>query len=85
MDNLVMRKDLREVLRILVKHTEGKLVVLILTINGVFLKVFECVVHPTHVPLEIKAESSLRGRFSYAREGSGFFGNQQSTRVIFVH
>ena len=47
--------------------------------NGVFGKVLEGVIHPTHVPFQAEAEAAEIGWTRDAGPGGGFFGNGKNS------
>src|ERR1700682_176611 len=61
-DNFVVRERQHEVLGESVEHREGELVLMVFAMNGVGGEISEGVVHPAHVPLETKTETTEIGR-----------------------
>ena len=53
-----------------------------MAVDGIFLQVFEHVVHPAHVPFQIEAQTAKVGGARDLRPGSGFFGEGQRFRVL---
>ena len=83
--HFVMAENLYEVFRISVDHAERKLVVVVLAVDRFVLDVAQEVVHPTHVPLVVEAETALLWRASDAREASRFFGDEDGMRGQAAH
>src|SRR5256885_8921628 len=84
-----MGKRQHEILSESVDEGEGDFVVLVLAVNGIGRKIFECVVHPAHVPFEAEAEAAEIDGAGDAWPSGGFFGNSENageTAVrYFVH
>ncbi len=59
--HLVVRERQDEVLVIVVNHGEGHVVVVVATVDRLFLHVGEGVVHPAHIPLEAKTQAAEEG------------------------
>src|SRR5438552_1303102 len=73
-----MRKRQHEIFGEGVDEREGDLVVLVLAVDRIGRKIFECVVHPAHVPFEAKAEAA---EISWTRDAGprgGFFGDSEN-------
>ena len=66
-DDLVVREGQHEVLAQRVDQTKGQAVMEVAAVDRVFLEVFERVVHPAHVPLEVEAEAAVVGRLRHQR------------------
>jgi hypothetical protein len=52
-----------------VDQSEGEQVMIVLSMDWVFREILQGVVHPSHIPLEIKAEPAVRDRAAYERPG----------------
>ena len=70
MNDFVVRKRLNEVLGELVGCSEGKALVAIGTLVLRRPEVSQHVMHPSHVPFEVKPQSSGVGGVGYLRKGS---------------
>ena len=84
MHHLVVREGEQVIFRPGVEDRLGYLVVVIDPINWIFLDVLQGVMHPTHVPLEAKAESTTFGRTCYTRPRSGLFSDHHATRNLAI-
>src|SRR5256885_5158329 len=73
-----MRKGQHEIFSESVDERESDFVVLVLAVNGIGRKIFECVVHPAHVPFEAEAEAAEIDGARDAWPGGGFFGNSEN-------
>ncbi len=60
MNHLVMAQDKDKFLRILVDHTKCQHAVPALAEQGICADVFQIIVHPAHIPLEVEAQPLLR-------------------------
>ena len=85
MHHLVVGERQNEVLVIVVHHGEGHVVVVVATVNGLFLHVGEGVVHPAHIPLEAKTQAAQEGGTGDPGEGGGLLGDGHGVRVLAVH
>src|SRR6185369_9737557 len=61
-DDFIVRERQDEVLTECVHQAESQFALMILSIKRISLEVLERVVHPAHVPFEIKAEPSVGNR-----------------------
>src|SRR5881394_3763725 len=68
----------------MVKHREGEIVLMVLAMNGVSLEIAKSIVHPTHVPLEGKAEAAQVRRASHLWPGGRLFRNRHDTGELGV-
>src|SRR5205807_4258215 len=84
-----MRKGQHEIFGERVDEGEGDFVVLVFAVNGIGRKIFECVVHPAHVPFETEAEAAEIDGTGDAWPSGGFFGDSENAREAavryFVH
>ena len=55
MHHLVMGKHQNELLRIGIAHAEGQLIMMIVSIHGIFLHIAQEIMHPSHIPFEVEA------------------------------
>ena len=81
MNHLVMRK--REQISFVVEigHREGQLVILLPAIRRIGPEKIQCVVHPAHIPLIVKAQTALRDRFCDAWICRRILRNQHCVRI----
>ena len=75
--NLIVGKRKHIVFRKSIHHAEGQFIMVIRTINRIKRYVIEHVVHPAHIPLKVKAQSSHIRRFGYQRPCRRFLSNHQ--------
>ena len=52
MNYLIVGKHKHKVFRIGIGYAEGKVIMMILSVNGVLLHIFKEVIHPAHIPFE---------------------------------
>ena len=71
MHHFIMGEWQQEALIVLIEHGEGQLVIISAAILRIGLEVFQCVVHPTHIPLVVKAQAPLVNRLCYIVVSSG--------------
>src|SRR5436190_1170749 len=65
-----------------IKHRESEIVMMVLSMDGIVAEIFKRVIHPTHVPFKIKAESTkVRGTRDLRPRG-GFLGDRDDTGVF---
>src|SRR2546423_3321505 len=74
-DDFIMRERKYEVLAPRVEQTKRQSVVVAAAKQWISLKIFERVVHPTHVPLKIKSQPARINRMTDGGPGSWCFGN----------
>ena len=55
MHYLVMGQHQDELLRIGITHPESQLVMMIVSIHGIFLHIAEEIMHPSHIPFKVEA------------------------------
>ena len=84
MDHFIVRERKDEVFGESIHHSESELVVVVLAVNGVKGHIGKGVVHPAHVPLEIKAKAAVRRGTGNHREGSCFFRNHHYAGIFLV-
>ncbi len=84
-DHLVVGEGQNEVLVIVVHHGEGHVVVVVATVNGLFLHVAEGVVHPAHIPLEAKPQATEEGGTGDPGKGGGLLSDGHGVGVLAVH
>ena len=58
-DHLVMGEYQNEFFTVCVEHTEGQLSVVVMAEVRITLHVIQKIIHPAHVPLEVKAQSAV--------------------------
>ena len=85
MDHLIVADGQYKVLAEGVEEAEGDLVVVAGAEQGVGLHVAEHVVHPAHVPLEVKAQTAIEGRLGDHRPGGGLLGDHALVGVATQH
>src|SRR5574341_116115 len=83
--HLVVGQGEHEVFGEGVPDAEGKLVVMVLAVDGLLRKVREGVVHPSHVPLHAEAEPADIHRPRDHRPGRGFLGYGLDVGVSAIH
>ena len=83
MHHFIMRKHKNKLLRISIAHTEGHLVVMVGTINGILLHIGQKIMHPPHIPLEMKAQSALFRRLRNVRPRSRLFRDNDGSVFSF--
>ena len=82
---LIMGKDKDKLLRIRIAHTEGHLIVVVRTIKRILLHIRQEVMHPSHIPLKMEAETSFLRRFRNIWPGSRFFRNNHAAVFPFTN
>ena len=69
-----------------VHQPESQQVLVVAAVHRVELHVVQRIVHPAHIPFEVKAQAATgqvrRRRAAHAGKGGGLFGNHQSTRPL---
>src|SRR5438445_13504989 len=85
MDYFVMGERQDEILRESIEQREGKMIVVVTPVYAVLPHVFQHVVHPAHVPLEVEAQAADIGRARDHSPGSGLLRESQRVRVLQVH
>ena len=66
-------------------HAKGHLVMIVFAEIGVKLHVLQKIVHPTHIPLKLKAKTIIFWFSSYHRPSSRFLGNNHSTFTSLIY
>lgn len=84
MDNFIVRQRQDKIFVETIEHAESQVVMMMCPVDGLFVHVFQGIVHPTHVPLEPKTESARTDRPGDLRPGGGFFGDGDGTFALFV-
>ena len=75
-DHLVMGEHQHKVLAVGVKHGEGQLPVMIVAEIGIAFHIAEEIIHPSHVPLIVKAQAAVRRLARNHRPGRGLLGDE---------
>ena len=83
-DDFVVRERQHEIFQERIQHAEGEHVVVILAMDGIVLKIFQRVVHPSHVPLHAEAEAADVNRFRDHGPRSGFLRRGLNVGMLFV-
>ncbi len=85
MHHLVMGERQNEVLVERIDQAEGELPVVVAPVDRILLHVRQRVVHPAHVPLEVKPETAHVGRPRDHRPRRAFLGHGDHARGLAVH
>src|SRR4026209_1756004 len=80
-DDFIVRERKNEVLAPSVDQTERQSVVIASAEEWIRLKVLQGVVHPAHVPLEVKTKSPAVNRMTYLRPSCRLLGNHHPARA----
>ncbi len=80
--HLVMAQDQDEILMKSIEQSKSDHVVVIFAIDGIFGKIGQKIVHPTHIPFEIESKPTEVGGFGNARPGGRFFGDHHHPGII---
>ena len=75
--HLIVGKWQDIVLRKSIHHAESQFIVVVGAVDWVQRNIAEHIVHPAHIPLEVKAQSAHIRRLGDQRPCGGFFGNHQ--------
>src|ERR1700740_3550678 len=67
-----------------INEREGDFVVFVFAVDGVGRKIFQGVVHPSHVPFKVEAQAAEIGGAGNAGPGGGFFGDGEDSGEAFV-
>ena len=84
MDYLIVAESQHKVLGKGVGDSECDQILVEFAVNGIQGKVIECVMHPTHIPLEIKPQTTNVIWISHQGPGGAFLGNRDTSRVLGV-
>ena len=82
--HLIMRERQYKILRKSIEHAESKVIGVVFPVNRIVGKIFECIMHPTHVPFHVEAQTSEVGRLRYACPGCRFFSDSEHAGVVEV-
>ncbi len=85
MHHFVMRQRQYKVLGKGVHQAKGQLVLMVPAVDWIHRKIAQGVMHPAHVPLVVKTQSTGFGWLCHFREGCGFFGQGDRTRPLHPH
>ena len=85
MDDFVVRERKHEVFGVGIQLAEGQRVVVVASMDRVFLEVSQRVVHPAHVPLHGEAQAAEVDRARNHGPCSGFFRDGERTGELLVH
>ena len=77
MYHLVVGDGQHEVLGKCVHHGEGHVVVVVTTEEGVHLQIMTYVIHPAHVPLQVKAQAAYLGGMGHLGPRGGLLRHHQ--------
>ena len=78
-DHLIVGEYQDKLLAVGVEHTEGQLPVVVMTEIWIALHVIQKIVHPAHVPLEVKSKSAVVLVAGDLRPGRGLLCDQDRT------
>ena len=85
MYHFIVRDDEDIVLAVRIGHGERHLVVIVFAEVRVALLIFQKIIHPAHVPLEVKAKTAVFRIACDHRPCRGFFRNHNRTRLALMH
>ena len=83
-DNLIVAEWQHKVLIELIHAGEGQKTMVTWSIREVRLAIMQRIIHPTHVPLKVKAKSPNLGRIGNQRPCCGLFCNHQNIGMFFL-
>ena len=84
MHHFVMTQRQKIVFVVHIDETEGKMVMMMLSIDGVVFEIFQSVVHPAHIPFVSETESTYIGGTTDHRKGGGLFRHHHDTSVFTI-
>ena len=84
MDYLIMRQAQKEFLTVGIDHTESQFIMGSASVDRILLHVIDEVVHPSHVPLIVKAQTVIFYFSGDLGPGGGFFCDKQGIRMFFL-
>ena len=83
--HLVVAERQNIVLRVGVHHGEGDFVVVVAAVDRILGIIFQGVVHPPHVPLQVEAQTVVFGGGGHTRPGGRLLRNGEHTLMILMH
>ena len=84
MYHFIMRKTQQKLFTVSINHAKGQLIMGSAPKQRVFAHIINEIIHPSHIPLIVKAQSVLLYLASNLRPCRRFFRNQQHVRMFFL-
>ena len=87
--HLIVREGKHKVFAEGVHQPESQQVLVVVAVHRIQAHVVQRIVHPAHIPFEVKAQTAAgqvgRGRAAHAGKSGGLFGNHQRTGALHAH
>ena len=81
MYHLIMRKHQHKILRIMICHAKGQLILMIFSINRVKLDIGEEIIHPAHVPFQAEPKTALINLLRHTGPCGAVLRNHECARL----
>ena len=82
MNDLIVAELHQETFRVKIGHGERDVVVVPLAVDRIFFQILQRIVHPSQVPLIVKAQTAVKGALGHIREIGGIFCDQHDLSLI---